>query len=165
MASVFDLAALRPCFDWARPFSLPEERFVRPALVKPAAARALGRYLPSRLSRLIRSFCFSICEFESSRRSEIDPEDSPKSPPALRSGAHRRSKYPCKAGRRSRHGQALRKCPPHVTNVNSGLRDELPASAGASPAVSRASRNTFGKLFGGGAEKGGRGARAPARAV
>ena len=34
-------------------------------------------------------------------------------------------------------------------------------SAGASPAVSRASRDTFGKLFGGGAEKGGRGARAP----
>src|SRR5437879_4086403 len=34
-------------------------------------------------------------------------------------------------------------------------------SAGASPAVSRASRDTHGKLFGGGAEKSGRGARAP----
>src|SRR3954471_15455721 len=153
MAPVFDLAALTPCFDWTRRFSLPEARFVRPALVKPAAARALERCLPSRLSRqfsrLIRSFSFSICEFESSRRSEIDPEDSPKSPPALRSGAHRRSKYPCKARRRSRHGQAWRKCPPHVTNVNSGLRDELPGSAGASAAVSRASRNTFGKRAGG----------------
>ena len=37
-------------------------------------------------------------------------------------------------------------------------------SAGASPAVSRASRDTRGKLFGGGAEKSGRGARAPRNA-
>jgi len=34
-------------------------------------------------------------------------------------------------------------------------------SAGASPAVSRASRDTLRELFGGGAEKSGRGARAP----
>ena len=70
-------------------------------------------------SRLIRPSSFSACEFESSRRSEIDPEDSPKSPPVLASGAHRRSKYQCTQRRRSRCGQTWRKCPPHVSNVNS----------------------------------------------
>jgi error-prone DNA polymerase len=41
------------------------------------------------------------------------------------------------------------------------LHDDLLGSAGAQPAVSRASPDTHGKLFGGGAEKSGRGARAP----
>jgi error-prone DNA polymerase len=41
------------------------------------------------------------------------------------------------------------------------LHDDLLGSAGASPAVSRASRDTYRELFGGGAEKSGRGARAP----
>ena len=40
------------------------------------------------------------------------------------------------------------------------LHDDLLGSAGAQPAVSRASPDTHGKLFGGGAEKSGRGARA-----
>jgi len=41
------------------------------------------------------------------------------------------------------------------------LHDDLLGSAGAQLAVSRASPDTHGKLFGGGAEKSGRGARAP----
>jgi error-prone DNA polymerase len=46
-------------------------------------------------------------------------------------------------------------------DVEETLHDDLLGSAGASPAVSRASRDTHRELFGGGAEKSGRGARAP----
>jgi error-prone DNA polymerase len=46
-------------------------------------------------------------------------------------------------------------------HVEETLHDDLLTSAGASPAVSRASRDTYRELFGGGAEKSGRGARAP----
>ena len=52
-------------------------------------------------------------------------------------------------------------------DVEETLHDDLLGSAGSaspartSPAVSRASRDTHGKLFGGGAEKSGRGARVP----
>src|SRR5881296_2921721 len=46
-------------------------------------------------------------------------------------------------------------------HVEKTLPDDLLGSAGASPAVSRASRDTHRVLFGGGAEKSGRGARAP----
>ena len=46
-------------------------------------------------------------------------------------------------------------------NVEETIHDDLLGSAGASPAVSRASRDTLRELFGGGAEKSGRGARAP----
>src|SRR5947199_6678013 len=45
--------------------------------------------------------------------------------------------------------------------VEETLHDDLLGSAGASPAVSRASRDTHHELFGGGAEKSRRGARAP----
>ena len=45
--------------------------------------------------------------------------------------------------------------------VEETVYDDLLGSAGASPAVSRASRDTHRELFGEGAEKGGRGARAP----
>jgi error-prone DNA polymerase len=45
--------------------------------------------------------------------------------------------------------------------VEETLYDDLMGSAGASPAVSCASRDIHRKLFGGGAEKSGRGARAP----
>jgi error-prone DNA polymerase len=45
--------------------------------------------------------------------------------------------------------------------VEETLHDDLLRSAGASLAVSRASRDTHRELFGGGAEKSGRGARAP----
>jgi error-prone DNA polymerase len=45
--------------------------------------------------------------------------------------------------------------------IEETLHDDLLGSAGASPAVSRASRDTHEKLFGVGAEKSGRGARAP----
>jgi error-prone DNA polymerase len=46
-------------------------------------------------------------------------------------------------------------------DIEETLHDDLLGSAGASPAVSRASRDTRRELFGGGAEKSGRGARAP----
>jgi error-prone DNA polymerase len=46
-------------------------------------------------------------------------------------------------------------------DVEETLHDDLLGSAGASPAVSRASRDTHRELFGGGAEKSGRGACAP----
>jgi error-prone DNA polymerase len=46
-------------------------------------------------------------------------------------------------------------------DVEETLHDDLLGSAGASPAVSRASWDTHRKLFGGAAEKSGRGARAP----
>ena len=46
-------------------------------------------------------------------------------------------------------------------NVEETIHDDLLGSAGASPAVSRASRDTLRELFGGGAEKSGRDARAP----
>src|SRR5881398_3589148 len=46
-------------------------------------------------------------------------------------------------------------------DVEETLHDDLLGSAGASPAVSRASRDTARDLFGGGAEKSGRGACAP----
>jgi error-prone DNA polymerase len=46
-------------------------------------------------------------------------------------------------------------------DVEETIHDDLLGSAGASPAVSRASRDTHHELFGGGAEKSGRGARAP----
>jgi error-prone DNA polymerase len=45
--------------------------------------------------------------------------------------------------------------------VEETIHDDLMESAGASPAVSCASRDTHWELFGGGAEKSGRGARAP----
>jgi hypothetical protein len=48
-----------------------------------------------RFAKLAQPFSFSTSGFESSRRSEIHPEDSPKSPPELDSSAHRRSKYQC----------------------------------------------------------------------
>ena len=58
------------------------------------------------------------------------------------------------------------KCPPGLRNVNSRVHDEMLGSAGASPAVSRATRDTFGSLLGGGAEKGGQGRpRSPKRSV
>ena len=46
-------------------------------------------------------------------------------------------------------------------DVEETLHDDLLGSAGVSPAVSRTSRDTARDLFGGGAEKSGRGARAP----
>ena len=46
-------------------------------------------------------------------------------------------------------------------DVEETLHDDLLGSAGGSPAVSRASRDTLRQLFGGRAEKSGRGARAP----
>jgi S-adenosylmethionine:tRNA ribosyltransferase-isomerase len=48
-----------------------------------------------------------------------------------------------------------------VRALETAARDVVPGSSGASPAVSRASRDTHGKLFGGGTEKSGRGTRAP----
>ena len=169
LTPVFDLVASRQCSGRALPFSLPLGRSVSALLLKPAAARVQVQCLalePSpRFAKLVQPSSFSVCEFESSRRSEIDPEDSPKSPPVLASGAHRRSKHPCTQRKRSRCGQTWRKCPPHASNVNSRVHDEMLGSAGASPAVSRASRDTFGSLFGGGAEKGGRGAPRSPRAV
>jgi hypothetical protein len=43
-------------------------------------------------AKLIQPFSFSASEFESFRRSEIDPEDLPKSLPERASGARRPSK-------------------------------------------------------------------------
>jgi len=97
---VFDLVALRQCSRWARPFSF----LLRPLSAvllepEPASAREQARRLASaplrQLASSVQSSSFSVSEFESSRLSEIDPEDSPKSPPVLAPGAHRRSKHQC----------------------------------------------------------------------
>jgi len=120
---VFDLVALRQCSGWAPPFSLPPGRSVSALLVQPAAsARVQVRCFASvplpRFAKLAQpSSSFSASEFESSRPSEIDPEDSPKSPPGLDSSAHWRSKHQCTQQRRLRCGQAWRKCPPRLGNV------------------------------------------------
>ena len=159
LAPVFDLVASRQCSGWALPFSLPLGRSVPALLLKPAAARVQVQCLalgPLRqFSRLIRPFSFSICEFESSRRSEIDPEDSPKSPPVLASAAHRRSKHQCTQRRRSRCGQAWRKCPPHVSNVNS--RGTMKCWGARAPRpLCHAPRGTLlGSLFGGAPKRAG----------
>ena len=85
---VFDLVASRQCSGWALPFSLPLGRSVLALLPQPAAARVqvqclASEPLPTSLRSWLQPFSSSVCEFESSRRSEIDPEDSPKSPPVL----------------------------------------------------------------------------------
>src|SRR6476659_3463339 len=113
LTPVFDLVASRQCSGRALPFSLPLGRPVPALLLKPAAARVQVQCLASvplrQFSRLIRPFSFSVCEFESSRRSEIDPEDSTKSPPVLASGAHRRSKQQCTQRREPFRANALGK--------------------------------------------------------
>src|SRR5213075_1282512 len=94
--SPVDLVASRQCSDWVRAFSLPPGEFVLALFPQPMSARVQVQCFasaPLRPFALIRLFSFSVCEFESSRRSEIDPADSPKSPPELDSSAHRRSKY------------------------------------------------------------------------
>ena len=97
---VFDLAASRRCSGWAPPFSLPPGRSVlallpQPAAYAPAQVQCLASALLPEFAMLLPPFSFSPSGFESSRRSEIDPEDSPKSPPELDSSAHRRSKHQC----------------------------------------------------------------------
>ena len=97
---VFDLVALRQCSGWARPFSLPSGRSVLDLLAQPTAgAPAQVPCLASaplpEFAMLLPPFSFSASGFESSRRSEIDQEDLPKSPPELDSSAHRRSKHQC----------------------------------------------------------------------
>ena len=96
---VFDLVALRQGFRWARPFSLPLARSELALLPQPASGREWVQRLASvplrQFVKLFQPFSFSACEFESSRRSEIDPEDSPKWPPALDSNAYPRSKHQC----------------------------------------------------------------------
>src|SRR3954470_10045714 len=94
--SPVDLVALRQCSDWVRTFSLPSGQIVLALFPQPVSARVQVQCFasaPLRPFALIRLFSFSVCEFESSRRSEIDPADSPKSPPELDSSAHRRSKH------------------------------------------------------------------------
>ena len=97
---VVDLVALTQCFGWARPFSLPSERFVlallpQPTACAPARVQCLASPRLPEFSMLLPPFSFSASEFESSRRSEIDQEDLPKSPPELDSSAHWRSKHQC----------------------------------------------------------------------
>ena len=97
---VFDLEALRRCSGWARPFSLPSGRSVlallaRPTACAPAQVPCLASAPLPEFAMLLPPFSFSASEFESSRRSEIDQEDLPKSPPELDSSAHRRSKHQC----------------------------------------------------------------------
>src|SRR5205823_5911360 len=82
----------------ARPFSLrlqsvlatlPLEGFASARVQCPASAPF------QQFASSVQLFSFSASGFESSRRSEIDPEDSPKSLPELDSSAHRRSKHQC----------------------------------------------------------------------
>jgi hypothetical protein len=96
----FELVASRQRSDWTPSFSLLQGRsalalLARPAACAPAQVQCLAsRRLPE-FAMLLPPFSFSPSGFESSRRSEIDPEDSPKSPPELDSSAHRRSKHQC----------------------------------------------------------------------
>ena len=164
------MVALRQGPRWARPFSLPAGRSVLAILPQPASGRVQVQYLASaplrQFANSVQSSSFSVSEFESSRRSEIGPEDSLKSPPVLAPGAHWRSKHQCTQRKLSRCGQAWRKCPLRLRNVNLRVRDELLGSAGASPAVSRASRDTLCEAFRRGRRKrAGVGARAPPRAA
>jgi hypothetical protein len=99
-SSLFDLVASRQCSGWAPPFSLPPGRSVlallpQPAACAPAQVQCLASALFPEFAMLLPPFSFSPSGLESSRRSEIDPEDSPKSPPVLDSSAHRRSKHHC----------------------------------------------------------------------
>src|SRR5262249_36197109 len=93
----FDLVSSRRRSGWARAFSLPGRRCLA-FLPQSASARVPAQRLPSaqwrQLMNSIQFSSFSVSGFESSRRSEIDPEDSPKSPPVLASSAHRRTKRP-----------------------------------------------------------------------
>src|SRR4029077_8054663 len=119
----FDLVALRQGFRWARPFSLQLARSVLALLLEPASARVQVRCFASaplrQFASSIQFSSFSACEFESSRRSEIGPEDSLKSPPVLAPGARWRSKHQCTQRKLSRCGQAWRKCPLRLRNVKS----------------------------------------------
>jgi len=99
-SSVFDLVASRQCSGWAPPFSLAPGRSVlallpQPAACAPAQVQCLASALLPEFAKLLPPFSFSPSGLESSRLSEIDPEDSPKSPPELDSSAHRRSKHQC----------------------------------------------------------------------
>jgi hypothetical protein len=107
----FDLVAARQCSGWAPPFSLLPRGSAEALLQQPAFARVQAQCLASRrlrqfVSSVQLSSSFSASEFESSRRSEIDLEDLPKSPPVLASGSHRPSKHQCTQRRRSGCGQA-----------------------------------------------------------
>ena len=122
-SSLFDLVASRQCSGWAPSFSLPPGRSVlallpQPAACAPAQVQCLASALLPEFAMLLPTFSFSPSGLESSRRSEIDPEDSPKSPPELDSSAHQRSKHQCtqrreplranaswKSSARSREGQ------------------------------------------------------------
>src|SRR4029077_1077974 len=124
---VFDLVALRHGFRWAWPFSLQLARSVLALLLEPASARVQVRCFASaplrQFASSVQSSSFSVSEFESSRRSEIGPEDSLKSPPVLAPGAHQRSKHLCTQRRLSRCRQTWRKCPHRLRNVKSRVRD------------------------------------------
>jgi hypothetical protein len=92
-----DLVASRQRYGWVRSFSPPPGRCALALLRQPASAPVQAQCLGSAPLRLFANSipfsCFSAYEFESSRRSEIDREGSPKSPPEIDSGANRRSKH------------------------------------------------------------------------
>src|SRR5262249_16304348 len=94
--AIFDLVASRQRCGWAPPFSPPPARCVQAFLPQSASAQVQARRLAwaqlREFASQIQPFSFSASGFESFRRSEIDPEDSRKSPPVLASGAHRRTK-------------------------------------------------------------------------
>src|SRR4029453_8849738 len=98
----------------APPFSLPPGRSVlallpEAAACAPAQVQCLASALLPEFAMLLPPFSFSPSGFESSRRSEIDPEDSPKSPPELDSSADRRSKHQCTQRREPLRANASRK--------------------------------------------------------
>ncbi len=103
---------------------------------------------------LVRLFSFSIWRAKSFARSEIDPEDVPKSPPEPAPRAHRRTLYQPTPQRELRV-HASENFRPIAGRSNERLDDEIPESADALPAVSRASGDIFGKLFGGAPKRAG----------
>src|SRR5262249_1698717 len=97
-APLFRLAEQTRYSGWVRPFS-PRLQFVLATPPAHGSAQAHVRCFALAqlryLKRLIRPFSFSTSEFDSSPRSEIDPEDLPKPPPELAPVAYRSTQRQC----------------------------------------------------------------------
>ena len=97
---LFDLVVLRQGSGWARPFSLQSERCVLALLLQPASARLPVQCFASarlrQFASLIQLFSSSsTSELESSRQSEIDPGDLPRSLPDCALHAFRPARHWC----------------------------------------------------------------------
>jgi hypothetical protein len=109
----------RPGWAWFLSLRSSEQAAVLPQGASARAEAACFDLAPlPAFASLVRLFSFSILKAKSSRRSEIDLEDVPKSLPALGPFAHRLTQHQRTPWRESLRVRAWEKFPPHGRKVN-----------------------------------------------